>query len=462
MLYVLDKTWSVNLCPLDTMTSVGRSWKYWPRSLGSTVWGGQPLSILAYDNGVQVTCEDDLNECAPEEKSGRRRDKCPADSTCVDIYGGYTCVCETGKTCTDFDQCATNGGGYCPVGSTCTEGSSLTDTDKGYTCECDVGWKRNENTQECESPCPSTTCWDYDNDSQTCTLKQTCMELTCDYGEMIMGFNSKIFGFEDPTKISPEPTVDSTKADGVHFTKTCTLGECGMTYETANDGAELQFKMVFEPVADPARRKRSTISTFTMGEANASLIKLNDGVIVNMVEYSSALTFTCTYPMNVTVSTDFAVAKISLGTGMTATGNFGGGFTLSVDKGTTDAIPLGTRQTVRVDWSLTTLAKVKFHFAECNVEQNDSKVALIKNNCYSNALKVTKIDGTATQQSFSYQTFSTVGASGTKQTMSCTLNLCFDGTDCKMPTDDAQCLKEDETKFAGYKYTVGGYFDMSS
>jgi hypothetical protein len=405
----------------------------------------------ADDSEAVMTCLDDIDECATSVHH------CTSDSDCVNTHGGYDCVCQEGKTCDDFDQCQKNGGANCPVGSTCTDTGELTGTNKGYTCECNVGWTRNTETQECESPCPSSECWEFDNDSQTCTLKQTCMTVTCDATEMTMGFNGKIFGVEDPSKISPAPEVDSAKTNGIHFIKTCTLGECGMTYKTVNDDAELEFTMLFEPVADDARRKRRE----ARGD-DITTITLNDGIVVNMVEYSSALKFTCTYPMNVTVSSDFAVAKISLGSGMSSKGNFGEGFSLAVDKGTDSAIPLGERQTVTTTWKLTTLSKVKFHFTECNVEQGDAKVTLIKNKCYSTALKVTKMDGTNTAQSFSYKTFSTVGATGTTLTMKCTLNLCFDGTDCKLPATDGDCLKADETAYAGYRYSVSGYVDSSA
>ena len=112
------------LCPLDKMIGDDRWFAYnaGPYSRGKFVW----------DDDMQLTCEDDLDECSSDDTN-----QCPDNADCSNTHGGYDCTCRDGETCVDFDQCAPNGGGVCPVGSTCTETSELTDTNKaGFKLFC--------------------------------------------------------------------------------------------------------------------------------------------------------------------------------------------------------------------------------------------------------------------------------------------------------------------------------------
>ena len=89
--------------------------------------------------------------------------------------------------------------------------------------------------------CPSTECWDWDEQKNTCTMKAECMSLECDSEFMRIKFKSELFGSKDPAEIFPQPRLlrdDENTADGYFFTKMCMLGSCGMTYKTVNDGAE--------------------------------------------------------------------------------------------------------------------------------------------------------------------------------------------------------------------------------
>ena len=66
-----------------------------------------------------------------------------------------------------------------------------------------------------------------------------------------------------------------------------------------------------------------------------------------------------------------------------------GGFETAVDSGDDDPIKLGARQEFKTTWKLADkLTKLFWDFSECNVVQGDEKVAIIKNFCYSTALKV--------------------------------------------------------------------------
>ena len=161
-------------CPLTQMTS-RQTWSLYtvPTSYPLSEWRSVPwYEVLKLtDRSMIMTCEDDLDECSAKETND-----CPDNANCVNTYGGYDCVCKSGETCVDFNQCDVNGGAVCPDGLSCLEGSSLTDKDKGYSCGCLPGFKFNEKTKVCESPCPADTCWEYDHAAQTCTFKQSCVD----------------------------------------------------------------------------------------------------------------------------------------------------------------------------------------------------------------------------------------------------------------------------------------------
>ena len=93
----------------------------------------------------------DFDECATGLNN------CHADATCTNNEGGYTCACKNGfigdgkdtctmscdigfffdgKTCVDFDECAT-GLNNCHADATCTN------TEGGFTCKCKSGFTGN-------------------------------------------------------------------------------------------------------------------------------------------------------------------------------------------------------------------------------------------------------------------------------------------------------------------------------
>ena len=81
--------------------------------------------------------------------------------------------------------------------------------------------------------CPSEDCWTYDEDTKQCSLKTNnpCWSLTCNYNQIRIEFESRLFGTEDDESPSPfrgdtEPVWDETLAKWVVV---CRIGECGMT-----------------------------------------------------------------------------------------------------------------------------------------------------------------------------------------------------------------------------------------
>merc|ERR1712227_427981 len=237
-------------------------------------------------------------------------------------------------------------------------------------------------------------CWTWDKAARSCTMKPECMKVACNADSMEVAVKSKLFGltYGYADKVSPRPDEESAPADGFDWKKTCKLGECEMTYKIEDE--MLVFKMIM-------REKNQYGFTNTVDtSANALTVNSNPLAI--------AVPFTCKYPVDVKLSSkEF------------------------------------------------TLKDVFFNFTGCTVTQDDTVVALVKNYCFSKALKVTPAEGSATVQAFSYQTFSSVGATSTSQTISCDVKICMD--DYHLPKEDAKCLKEDETDFGPYDFTVAGF-----
>merc|ERR1712187_147636 len=249
---------------------------------------------------------------------------------------------------------------------------------------------------------------------------------------------SKLFGLtvSDVAKVSPQPDA----AGLYYFKKICKLGECGMTYKIKDE--MLVFTMIL-------REKDQDGFTDTVDTSTNALT-------VNSNPLAIAVPFTCKYPVDDKISSkEFNIKDAVLGDGPSNEGNLATGFDLTLDAGVDEPIKLGERQEVKATWKVTALKDVFFNFTGCTVTQEDTEVALVKNYCFANALKVTPAEGSATVQAFSYQTFSSVGATSTSQTISCDIKICMD--DYHLPKEDENCLKDDETDFGPYDFTVDGY-----
>jgi hypothetical protein len=318
----------------------------------------------------------------------------------------------------------------------CATGQDYSEDGKG------VGSCKDQNAVKCKNE----ECWDWDKDAETCTMKAACMKVTCAADSMNVEVKSALFGLEtaDTAKVTPEPEGVADAADGFNFKKSCKLGECEMTYKIVDK--KLEFTILLKE-AD----QDGFINTI---DNSTNAITLNSNPL------AIAVKFTCSYPVAVEISSDaFNLKDVVLGAGPAGVGDLSEGFALDLDAGVDAPIKLGDRQTVTASWKVTSLKKVTFNFTDCTVDQGGTVVALVKNKCYSEALKVTRKDGTATQQSFAYTTFSAVGATTTTQTMKCGINICMD--DCDLPENDDDCLKTGEDAFSSYNFKVAGYEEPS-
>jgi len=321
------------------------------------------------------------------------------------------------------------------------------------TSNCPVGQVYSEDDNgdgSCQDPnaskCKNEECWEWDKDASTCTMKAACMKVTCNADSMDVEVKSALFGLKtaDTAKVTPEPEGIADPADGFNFKKTCNLGECDMTYKIVD--TNLVFTMMLKEAEQDGFL--DTIDNST------------DAITLNSNPLAIGVKFTCSYPVAVEISSGaFDLKDVVLGAGPSGVGSLANGFSLGLDSGIEAPIKLGDRQTVTASWAVTSLKKVYFNFTDCTVDQGGTVVALVKNKCYSEALKVSREDGTATAQSFSYTTFSAVGATTTTQTMKCGLNICMD--DCDLPETDDDCLKTGEDAFSSYKFKVAGYEEPS-
>ena len=183
---------------------------------------------------------------------------------------------------------------------------------------------------------------------------------------------------------------------------------------------------------------------------------LANPLAINRNALAVAVKFTCKYSIGVELSSkEFSLQDVILGGGPSGEGSLATGFQLSLNAGVETAIKLGERQEVTATWKVTTLKEVTFNLTDCSVTQGNTEVPIVKNKCFSKAVKVTPSGGTRTTQAFSYQSFSTVGATTTTQTMKCALTICMDN--CHLPEDDNDCLGDNETEFAPYQFSVDGY-----
>jgi len=89
---------------------------------------GAPGRLAVYRSSLAPA---DVDECT------KQLDNCDENAQCTNTDGGFTCECNAGfsgdgVTCTDINEC--EGGNNCGVNARCTN------TDGGFTCECNAGF----------------------------------------------------------------------------------------------------------------------------------------------------------------------------------------------------------------------------------------------------------------------------------------------------------------------------------
>lgn len=129
------------------------------------------------DTGMPTTCAD-IDEC----KAGTAG--CDANATCANSIGGFTCTCNNGykgdgSTCTDKDECGSDGGNNCDSHATCTN------TTGSFTCACNAPGYMGNGTSctacACANgyACSATACKTSCSSDSDCVSDHFCSGGTC-------------------------------------------------------------------------------------------------------------------------------------------------------------------------------------------------------------------------------------------------------------------------------------------
>ena len=114
-----------------------------------------------------------IPDCVDIDECNNRR-ICPANFTCKNAAGNYTCQCLVGfrgNPCTDIDECSLH---------PCHQNATCSNTDGSYTCSCNLGYIGN-----------GTTCEMGECDDRRCPINQKCVSPTTDHCECEKGFTQR-------------------------------------------------------------------------------------------------------------------------------------------------------------------------------------------------------------------------------------------------------------------------------
>jgi len=225
---------------------------------------------------------------------------------------------------------------------------------------------------------------------------------------MSVSFDEGVFG-KDNTNITPTPDFGSDKKGS----KSCSLGECGMShrFEAVNSENMLHFDWEFSAT----------------GSSTLNLAGLN----IRFSEDIFKIKFSCSYSLNVQVTTDeFSVVSSSKEHAhqLQGTGQLDDGFTISLNNNVAGVhqITLGGIEQVNVNWDLN-ISDVEFYIRDCEVTEDQNSISIIKEVCDARVLSVKSLS----PNSFEYRTFTFASASltSTLQQISCDLKIC-NGAGC--------------------------------
>lgn len=284
--------------------------------------------------------------------------------------------------------------------------------------------------------CPSSECWEFNSELNTCLLKDNsnCKQHVCLHDKMVITFSSLLFGEVNASIINPTPT----NVNGSYVIE-CPFGTCNMEYHQDFNG-QLIFTV---PVWLDVETNNTEGSSNTIDLANMTVRTSSSGVEIQ---------FVCEYPNLVTLKDDYYSYTSSILGVSAETGSLQEGFSMVIGNNQENATKLavGDDVDVCIKWSVTSLPKIHMFIKDCVVEQVSSgsfyiPVPIIKNGCFSSALSVEPSYGTmnGTEHAFRYMSFmadNTIGGYNTavNQTLECTAVLCMGS---QMPTYTSECAQ---------------------
>jgi hypothetical protein len=347
-------------------------------------------------------------------------------------------VCDTGYeaidgyTCRDIDECNTT--------SPCHTDAACTNTDGSFTCACNQNY--NGDGFSC-SLCPTEACWNYNITTKTCTMKDECSTLTCGSTQMDIFVKQDVVDRKDNAIWATEakPAYDATDED---FKLAAGLGEHGMTYSMNYENKThptISFHLFVALAID--QQKESNVKEIHLGGMSVR----NQGVGVGM-------SFTCTYPLQITLTSDaYGMHHVEHFGGQIGVGSLSDGFSMSLtNPAGGSSFVMGTDLRVAVDWAITSLPSLMFYYSECNVEHGTVNVPIIKNGCYASITNTRPSANTSSRAAFLFKVFKGLNQEDTEQTITCSVNICQVNNCPAKPKTLKDCPNEKADQ--PFKYTI--------
>jgi len=259
---------------------------------------------------------------------------------------------------------------------------------------------------------------------------------------MEVKFSPEYFGIdEDSASLFP-----NAKFENGQYCVQCNLGDCGMTAASTADG-DINFSL-------------------ELSQDSANAIHVGDLELYNSAR-SASLSASCVYDSTVSVSSqDYDVVSAVADGELSANGDLTSAFSLNLfsDQSRNTAIDglayIGARVWADIEWSADQ-DLVKFYVSDCSVNLGGARAVsaqIIKDNCYSNALGVTKTGPVheylqSKKAGFTFNSFSSDASAQSQEVkVTCDVKLCVNGEDnCAIQSET--CADADAE---GYNYTPTG------
>lgn len=319
--------------------------------------------------------------------------------------------------------------------------------------ECETG--THMFNEEClpDNPCQSDECWTYD--SGECKLRKgadpRCSVVDCTFDKMIISYDSYLFGNrvgDGIKKIHAENQPSFNEETGL-WTVECIIGECGMILTSDQDKKEIVMRVDLESDGE---------------EYNVD--EQEQGILTSA---GSVISYECRYPKEFQLITKSVkiVDEDEFNGDFKSRGDLNDGFELSCHTddsltGLNTEIFLGKPLYIEAKWNVPhKTTNLKWMLKECDVIQDVHRTAIIKNNCYAEAIDAMFLSGGShlvTESSvFCYNTFAFTkdrNAIAKSSQIECSVEFCIEGEDCDEVLEDASCPTEGEDIL--YEYSAFG------
>ncbi|CBY36791.1 unnamed protein product, partial [Oikopleura dioica] len=244
-----------------------------------------------------------------------------------------------------------------------------------------------------------------------------CASISCSADSMEVKFSPEYFGIgDDSASLFP-----NAKFENGQYCLQCNLGDCDMT-AASDAGGDINFSL-------------------ELSLDSAASINVGDLELYNTAR-SASLSASCTYDSKVSVSSqDYDVVSAVADGELSAKGDLTSAFSLNLfsDQSRNTAIDglayIGARVWADIEWSADQ-DLVQFYVSDCSVNLGGARAVsaqIIKDNCYSNALGVTKTGPVheylqSKKAGFTFNSFSSDASVQSQEVkVTCDVKLCVNG-----------------------------------